>query len=161
MALCLLIRMCTEVLKDDFEGYVPCVAIGGLPGNAWGFGPQQHIPAAVLRPDGIEALRRAFMRQQFFGAGLCRAPDLSQFVVSLKHSSEMVVFEAAKCLCSLKAVSSKDLTPAILGMHGLRWRLPPRVSHLSPIASRFRRCSKFTAPERVRHWVGHVYCFVR
>eukprot|EP00906_Rhabdomonas_costata_P003965 RCo005954 len=63
MALCLLIRMCTDVLKEDFAG----------------------------------------------------SPDLSQFVVnSLKHSSEMVIFEAAKCLCSLKNVSSKDLTPAIL-----------------------------------------------
>eukprot|EP01004_Peranema_trichophorum_P005306 NODE_416_length_2792_cov_57.571750_g357_i0.p1 GENE.NODE_416_length_2792_cov_57.571750_g357_i0~~NODE_416_length_2792_cov_57.571750_g357_i0.p1 ORF type:complete len:859 (+),score=167.60 NODE_416_length_2792_cov_57.571750_g357_i0:66-2642(+) len=63
MALCLLIRMCTDVLKEDFEG----------------------------------------------------SPDLSQFVVnSLKHCSEMVVFEAAKCICSLKNVSAKDLTPAIL-----------------------------------------------
>eukprot|EP00667_Euglena_gracilis_P005674 EG_transcript_5712 len=63
MALCLLIRMCAEVLKEDFDG----------------------------------------------------SPDLSQFVVnSLKHSSEMVVFEAAKCICSLKTASSKDLTPAIL-----------------------------------------------
>mmetsp|Transcript_32897 Transcript_32897/g.53731 ORF Transcript_32897/g.53731 Transcript_32897/m.53731 type:complete len:748 (+) Transcript_32897:1-2244(+) len=63
MALCLLIRMCTEVLKEDFEG----------------------------------------------------APDLSQFVVnSLKHSSEMVVFEAAKGICTLKVTNAKDLTPAIL-----------------------------------------------
>lgn len=63
LALCLLIRMCTDVLKDDFEG----------------------------------------------------SPDLSQFVVnSLRHCSEMVVFEAAKCICSLKNVSAKDLTPAIL-----------------------------------------------
>jgi hypothetical protein len=53
----------------------------------------------------------------------CRAPDLSQFVVnSLKHSSEMVVFEAAKCICSLKTASAKDLTPAILGVPpGTAW----------------------------------------
>lgn len=63
MALCLLIRMCTDVLKEDFDG----------------------------------------------------SPDLSSFVVnSLKNASEMVVFEAAKCICSLKSATAKDLTPAIL-----------------------------------------------
>eukprot|EP01006_Ploeotia_vitrea_P031314 TRINITY_DN63632_c0_g1_i1.p1 TRINITY_DN63632_c0_g1~~TRINITY_DN63632_c0_g1_i1.p1 ORF type:complete len:872 (-),score=125.40 TRINITY_DN63632_c0_g1_i1:139-2754(-) len=63
LALCLLIRMCGEVLKEDYEN----------------------------------------------------SPDLSKFVVnSLKHSNEMVVFEAAKWICSLPNVPAKDLTPAVL-----------------------------------------------
>lgn len=30
----------------------------------------------------------------------------------------LVVFEAAKCICSLKTTNAKDLTPAILGVPG-------------------------------------------
>jgi len=34
----------------------------------------------------------------------------------LRQKSEMVIFEAARAICSLKNVTPKELTPAISGM---------------------------------------------
>ena len=63
LALCLLIKMCTELLQEDF------------------------------------------------GQSL----ELYKFVTNMTHhSSDLVVFEAAKAICSLKGVTVKEISPAVL-----------------------------------------------
>lgn len=63
LALCLLIKMCTELLQEDFA---QCL-------------------------------------------------DLYKFVTNMTHhSSDSVVFEAAKAICSLKNITAKEVSPAVL-----------------------------------------------
>lgn len=63
LALCLLIRMCTELMQEDFG----------------------------------------------------QSTDLYKFVSNMTHhSSDMVVFEAAKSICSLRNITAKEVTPAAL-----------------------------------------------
>eukprot|EP01062_Namystynia_karyoxenos_P030167 TRINITY_DN22552_c0_g1_i1.p1 TRINITY_DN22552_c0_g1~~TRINITY_DN22552_c0_g1_i1.p1 ORF type:complete len:889 (+),score=370.19 TRINITY_DN22552_c0_g1_i1:119-2785(+) len=65
LALCLLIKMCQEIVVDDFAS-----------------------------------------NQELF-----------QFIVSnLRHGSEMVVFEAAKAICSVRNLTAKELTPVVLAL---------------------------------------------
>lgn len=61
LAICLVIKMCTELMQDDFA-------------NSLG---------------------------------------IYKFVVSMLHRSDMIVFEAAKSICSLRNVSDKELTPVV------------------------------------------------
>lgn len=63
LALCLLIKMCTELMQEDF------------------------------------------------GQSL----ELYKFVTNMTHhSSDLVVFEAAKAICSLKSITAKEVSPAVL-----------------------------------------------
>eukprot|EP00758_Cryptobia_borreli_P004270 Tbor_TRINITY_DN4277_c0_g1::TRINITY_DN4277_c0_g1_i1::g.24053::m.24053/K17267/COPG; coatomer subunit gamma len=65
LPLCLLIRMCTELIQEDFQQYL----------------------------------------------------DLYKFVTSLlHHSADMVVFEAAHSICSLRNVTAKEVLPAVLAV---------------------------------------------
>lgn len=66
MALCLLIKICTELMREDFEGSL----------------------------------------------------DIYKFVTSMMHNNnDLVVFESVKSICSLRKITAKEVSPAVMVVH--------------------------------------------